>query len=85
MEERAGDHGDYMMLLDLDKSPISDNYGIDIQNILYDGNEVVTVDETEYMVVKHVGKTGVDYRDFKTYQFPPKTNHGRSECHVDVR
>ena len=56
MEERAGDHGDYMMLLDLDKSPISDNYGIDIQNILYDGDEVVTVDETEYMVVKHVSE-----------------------------
>lgn len=56
MEERTSDQGDYMMLLDLDKSPISDNYGMDIRNILLDGDEVVMIDGTEYMVVKHVSE-----------------------------
>ncbi|MGM9957024.1 MAG: sensor histidine kinase [Peribacillus sp.] len=56
MEESTSDQGDYMMLLDLDKSPISDNYGMDIRNILSDGDGVVMINGTEYMVVKHVSE-----------------------------
>ncbi|MFJ7744460.1 sensor histidine kinase [Peribacillus sp. NPDC097295] len=56
MEERTSDRGDYMMLLDVDKSPISDNYGMDIRNILLDGDEVVMIEGKEYMVVKHVSE-----------------------------
>lgn len=53
------DEKDYMMLLDRDLTPITDHYGINIQNILLEGYETIKVNKTDYMIVKQPSsKTG---------------------------
>ncbi|PEL09425.1 sensor histidine kinase [Bacillus sp. AFS017336] len=50
---------DYMMLLDRDLTPITDNYGINIQKFLLDGYETIEVNKKQYMIVKQPStKTG---------------------------
>lgn len=58
IDEQAGNQvdKDYMMLLDLDLSPISDDYGINIQNLLSETDGTVTFDGNEYIIVKHVSE-----------------------------
>jgi two-component system, sensor histidine kinase YesM len=47
---------DYMMLLNRDLSPITSDYGIDIQNVLFEGNKTVMINKKEYMIVKETSK-----------------------------
>ncbi|MEH7451371.1 sensor histidine kinase [Gottfriedia acidiceleris] len=50
---------DYMMLLDRDLTPITDNYGIDIQKFLLEGYESIKVNKKQYMIVTQPStKTG---------------------------
>ncbi|MCM2531270.1 cache domain-containing protein [Neobacillus pocheonensis] len=42
----------YMMLLDRDLTPITSDYGINIQTMLLDGNTRVTINKQNYMIVK---------------------------------
>ncbi|ODG92055.1 histidine kinase [Gottfriedia luciferensis] len=50
---------DYMMLLDRDLAPITDNYGIDIQKFLLEGYESIKVNKKQYMIVTQPSaKTG---------------------------
>ncbi|PGM59357.1 sensor histidine kinase [Bacillus sp. AFS053548] len=50
---------DYMMLLDRDLTPITDNYGIDIQKFLVEGYESIKVNKKQYMIVTQPStKTG---------------------------
>ncbi|PGL72884.1 sensor histidine kinase [Bacillus sp. AFS055030] len=50
---------DYMMLLDRDLTPITDNYGIDIQKFLVEGYESIKVNKKQYMIVTQTStKTG---------------------------
>lgn len=50
---------DYMMLLDRDLTPITDNYGIDIQKFLSEGYESIKVNKKQYMIVTQPStKTG---------------------------
>lgn len=58
IDEQVGNQVDkeYMMLLDLDLSPISDDYGINIQNLLSETDGTVTFDGNEYIIVKHVSE-----------------------------
>ncbi len=50
---------DYMMLLDRDLAPITDNYGINIQYFLQEGFQTIKVNKKEYMIVKQSSlKTG---------------------------
>ncbi|WP_235821771.1 sensor histidine kinase [Gottfriedia acidiceleris] len=50
---------DYMMLLDRDLTPITDNYGIDIQKFLLEGYESIKINKKQYMIVTQPSqKTG---------------------------
>jgi len=50
---------DYMMLLDRDLTPITDNYGIDIQKFVLEGYESIKVNKKQYMIVTQPStKTG---------------------------
>ncbi|MGG0178182.1 sensor histidine kinase [Gottfriedia acidiceleris] len=50
---------DYMMLLDRDLAPITDNYGIDIQKFLLEGYESIKINKKQYMIVTQPStKTG---------------------------
>ncbi|PET74936.1 sensor histidine kinase [Bacillus sp. AFS001701] len=50
---------DYMMLLDRDLTPITDNYGIDIQKFLLEGYESIKVNNKQYMIITQPStKTG---------------------------
>jgi two-component system, sensor histidine kinase YesM len=58
VKENIEEHGEkgYMMLLDRDLAPITDNYGIDIQNMLLEGQKAVTINKKELMIVKESSK-----------------------------
>ncbi|QGQ47769.1 sensor histidine kinase [Metabacillus sediminilitoris] len=47
---------DYMMLLDRDLSPITTDYGIDIQNFLLEKKKTITIDKKEYLIVTEQSK-----------------------------
>ncbi|MFD4704428.1 sensor histidine kinase [Gottfriedia sp. NPDC058432] len=50
---------DYMMLLDRDLTPITDNYGINIQKFLSEGYESIKLNKKHYMIVTQPStKTG---------------------------
>jgi two-component system sensor histidine kinase YesM len=53
VKENLTDKGDnyYMMLLNRDFSPITFDYGIDIQKELSSGDKTVTIDKKEFMIV----------------------------------
>ncbi|KMY52410.1 sensor histidine kinase [Peribacillus loiseleuriae] len=58
VKEIVGGNGDedYMMLLDRDLTPITRDYGIDIQNVLLERYKTVTISKKEYMIVKESSK-----------------------------
>ncbi|WML41329.1 sensor histidine kinase [Neobacillus sp. OS1-2] len=58
VKENTAENGekDYMMLLDRDLAPITSDYGIDIQNILLEGQKTVSLHKKEFMIVKESSK-----------------------------
>ncbi|MGE8078584.1 sensor histidine kinase [Peribacillus loiseleuriae] len=53
---RGNGDEDYMMLLDRDLTPITRDYGIDIQNVLLERYKTVMISKKEYMIVKESSK-----------------------------
>jgi two-component system, sensor histidine kinase YesM len=51
-ENIADGEKDYMMLLDRDLTPITPDYGMDIQNMILEGHKNVVINKKEYMIVK---------------------------------
>jgi two-component system, sensor histidine kinase YesM len=53
---RDSEEKEYMMLLDRDLSPITSNYGIEIQELLLEGTKNVTINNKEFMIVEETSK-----------------------------
>lgn len=47
---------EYMMLLNRDQTPITSDYGINIQKVLFGNKNTVSINKKEYMIVKETSK-----------------------------